>query len=70
MDAAIATPINCEVHGAIHFLQSEVKFMHVTCENTITADVYCNTLNKLQKSIQNKQHGMLTKGVILLHDNA
>jgi histone-lysine N-methyltransferase SETMAR len=27
-------------------------------------------LNKLWWLIENKQHGMLTKGVILLHDNA
>jgi histone-lysine N-methyltransferase SETMAR len=37
---------------------------------TITSEVYCETLNKLQRLIQNKRRGMLTKGVILLHDNA
>jgi hypothetical protein len=39
-------------------------------ENTITPDVYCEAPHKLRRSIQNKQCGMLTKGVILLHDNA
>lgn len=36
---------------------------------TITSEVYCETLNKLRRSIQNKQHGMLTKGFVLLHNN-
>ena len=37
---------------------------------TITSEVFCETLNKLHRSIQNKQRGMLTKGVVLLHNNA
>jgi transposase len=37
---------------------------------TIMSEVYCKTLNKLQRSIQNKRRRMLTKGVVLLHDNA
>jgi transposase len=37
---------------------------------TITSEVYCETLNKLRRSIQKKRLGMLTKGVVLLHDNA
>jgi hypothetical protein len=37
---------------------------------TITSEVYCYTLHKLRSSIQNKHPGMLTKGVVLLHDNA
>ena len=37
---------------------------------TITSEVYRETLNKLQRLIPNKRHGMLTKGIILLHDNA
>ena len=34
------------------------------------SEVYCETLNKLQRLIQKKWGGMLTKGVVLLHDNA
>jgi len=34
------------------------------------SEVYCETLHKLRRSIQNKQRGLLSKGVILLHDNA
>jgi len=37
---------------------------------TIMSEVYCGTLHKLRRSIQNKRHGMLTKGVVLLHDKA
>lgn len=37
---------------------------------TINSDAYCATLKKLRRAIQNKRRGMLTKGVLLLHDNA
>jgi hypothetical protein len=36
----------------------------------ITSEVYCETLNELRRAIQNKMRGMLTSGVVLLHDNA
>jgi histone-lysine N-methyltransferase SETMAR len=36
---------------------------------TMTSKVYCEMLNNLQRSIQNKWHGMLTKSVVLPHDN-
>jgi len=35
---------------------------------TVTSDVYCETLNKLRRLIQNKRRGMLTKRIVLLHD--
>lgn len=38
--------------------------------DTINSMTYCETLKKLRRAIQNKRRGMLTKGVILLHDNA
>jgi transposase len=38
--------------------------------NTKTSEVYCGTLKKLHRVIQNKRYGMLTYGVVLLHDNA
>jgi transposase len=31
---------------------------------TITSEVYCETLKKLRRVIQNKMHGMLTSGVV------
>jgi len=37
---------------------------------TINAAAYCDTLTRLQRSIQNKRRGMLSRGVCLLHDNA
>lgn len=37
---------------------------------TINSDVYCETLRSLRRSIKNKRPGLLTVGVVLLHDNA
>ena len=37
---------------------------------TVNSDVYCETLRSLRKSIKSKRPGLLTEGVILLHDNA
>jgi transposase len=36
---------------------------------TITSEVYCETLWKLHRAIQNKRCEMLTSGVVLFHDN-
>jgi hypothetical protein len=38
--------------------------------STINAGVYCDTLKKLRRAIQNMQRGMLSRGVVMLHDNA
>jgi hypothetical protein len=32
--------------------------------STINAGVYCDTLKKLRCAIQNKRHGMLSRGVL------
>jgi hypothetical protein len=37
---------------------------------TIMSEVYCETLTKLLRVIQNKMHGMPTSSVVLLYDNA
>ncbi|KAJ4427620.1 hypothetical protein ANN_25268 [Periplaneta americana] len=37
---------------------------------TINANRYCETLRKLRRAIQNKRRGMLSRGAVLLHDNA
>jgi hypothetical protein len=37
--------------------------------NKITSEVYCETLNKLCRAIQEKSRGMLTSGAVLHHDN-
>jgi hypothetical protein len=31
--------------------------------------LYCETLKKLRRAIQNKRRGILTSGTVLLHDN-
>ncbi|GFV45629.1 histone-lysine N-methyltransferase SETMAR [Trichonephila clavipes] len=36
----------------------------------INSGAYCATLRKLRRALQNKRRGMLSKGVLLLHDNA
>jgi CDP-diacylglycerol pyrophosphatase len=38
-------------------------------ETTITSEMHCETLRKLRTAIQIKRRGMLTYGVVLLHDN-
>jgi len=35
---------------------------------TINAGVYCDTFPKLHCAIQNKQRGMLSQGVVMIHD--
>jgi hypothetical protein len=35
---------------------------------TVMSEVHCETL-KLRRASQNKRHGMLTSGVVLLHGN-
>ncbi|GBO46078.1 hypothetical protein AVEN_236710-1 [Araneus ventricosus] len=37
---------------------------------TINTDSYCETLRGLRKAVKNKRHGKLSKGPVLLHDNA
>ncbi|KAJ4428773.1 hypothetical protein ANN_25766 [Periplaneta americana] len=37
---------------------------------TINANRYCETLRKLRRAFQNKRRGKLSRGVVLLHDNA
>ena len=75
MDTIIAAPASCAVRSVIRFLHTErqrqillTEFM--TPGTTITSDIYCETLHKLRRSIQNKRRGMLSKGVVLPHDNA
>jgi histone-lysine N-methyltransferase SETMAR len=38
--------------------------------NCVQAGVYCDTLKKLRRTIQNKRRGMLSRGVVMLHNNA
>jgi len=75
MDTTIAAPASCEVRPVICVLHAEGRSMAEIHEfmapgTTIMSEVYCETLNKLRRSIQNKRRAMLSKGVVLLHDNA
>jgi transposase len=36
---------------------------------TITLQVYCKTVQKLHRALQNKRSGMLTSDIVLLHDS-
>ncbi|GBM10033.1 Histone-lysine N-methyltransferase SETMAR [Araneus ventricosus] len=45
-----------------------IEFM--TRGTTINSEVYCHTLKELQRAIQKKCRGLLSSGVVLLHDNA
>jgi hypothetical protein len=38
--------------------------------DTVSSEVYCEILKKLRKAIQDEKLGMLTYGIVLLHDNA
>ncbi|GBM41608.1 Mariner Mos1 transposase [Araneus ventricosus] len=48
-------------HSALEFLPRG---------ETINVVRYCETLRKLRRAIQNKGRGMLSQGIVLLHDNA
>lgn len=37
---------------------------------TINADAYCATLRRLRQAIQNRRRGKLSRGIVLIHDNA
>jgi transposase len=43
-----------------------VEFMQ---QGIIMSQVYCKTLKRLCRAIHNKRFGMMTTGVVLLHDN-
>ncbi|GBN13854.1 Y+L amino acid transporter 2 [Araneus ventricosus] len=38
--------------------------------NTMNANRYCETLSKLRRAIRNRRRGMLSGGIVRLHDNA
>jgi hypothetical protein len=73
MDAIIAAPASCKVRAAIRFLHAEGQSateIHRRLCRVYGDNVMSETVNKLRRSIQNKWCGMLTKGVVLLHDKA
>lgn len=52
-----------DIRGPVH-----IEFLEH--RKTINSEVYCETLRSLRRSIKSKRPGLLTEGVILLHDNA
>jgi histone-lysine N-methyltransferase SETMAR len=72
MNKKIDNPADCEVRSAIRFLNAQnillVEFM--PRGTTITAESYCATMRRLRYAIQNRRRGILSGGMMLLHDNA
>jgi arsenate reductase-like glutaredoxin family protein len=72
MDTIYAAPASSDVRAAIRFLherQSAAEIHRRLCRvygDTVMSEM----LHKLRTSIQNKRHRMLTKGAVLLQDNA
>ncbi|GFU75133.1 histone-lysine N-methyltransferase SETMAR [Trichonephila clavipes] len=58
--------------GVAHFFDVEGPILVEFLEHrkSTNSDVYCETLRRLRRSIKNKRPGLLTEGVVLLHDNA
>jgi hypothetical protein len=71
MNTKIDNPADCEVRFVIRFLNTQnvlVEFM--PRGTTINAKSYCATLRRLRYAIQNRRRGILSSGMMLLHDNA
>jgi hypothetical protein len=66
----IENPAACEMRSVIRFLNAKnMKLAEIHCE---LCDVYGEhaTLKKLRQAIRNKRRGMLSRGVVMIHDNA
>jgi len=74
--AKTATQIqtNCispKTDGLCFLGPSRVLFVDFMPRNTtINADAYCATLRLLRKAVQNRRRGKLSRGIVLIHDNA
>jgi hypothetical protein len=66
----IENPTACEMRSVIRFLNA--KNMKPAEIHRQLCDVYGEhaTLKKLRRAIQNKRRGMLSRGVVMIHDNA
>jgi hypothetical protein len=69
MNKKIDNPADCEVRSVIRFFNAQnvllVEFMPQG--TTINAEPYCAAL---RYDIQNRRRGLLSSGVMFLHDNA
>jgi hypothetical protein len=68
----VSTNVVCQKTDGNCFLgQQRVLMVDLMQQGaTITSEVYCETLRKVRRTIQNERHGLLTSGLVLLHDNA
>ena len=61
----------CKVTATGFWDRHEVLLVDFSHQRTrVNAATYCATLTKLRRAIQNKRRGLLTNGVLLLHDNS
>jgi hypothetical protein len=68
MDAIIAAPASCKVRAVIRFLQTGQSAAEI---HRRSCHVYGDNIMSDSSEVDpNKRHGMLTKGVVLLHGNA
>jgi histone-lysine N-methyltransferase SETMAR len=72
MNTKIDNPADCEVRSAIHFLYAQNVLLVEVMQRgtTINAESYCATLRRLRYAIQNRRRGLLSSGVMHVHDNA
>ena len=61
----------CDVHGVLGQMEhSPCRLPGRSRGEMANAERYCETLQKLRRVIQNKRRGIVSAGVVLLHDNA
>jgi histone-lysine N-methyltransferase SETMAR len=56
--------------AAVYWDREGVLMAEFMQQGTTMSEVYCRTLKKLLRAIQIKWCGILTSGIVLLHDNA
>jgi len=60
-----------KIMGTVFWDQHGVLLVDIMPKGeTINGPRYCETLKKLRRAIQNKRRGLLSRGIVLLHDNA
>ncbi|GFV52547.1 hypothetical protein TNCV_1918651 [Trichonephila clavipes] len=60
-----------KIMATLFWVQCSVLLVDLIPQGTtINSGVYCATLRKLQRVLQDKRCSMLSKGVLLLHDKA
>lgn len=71
MAAAIDAPAKCELRSVFCFLKVEGRgASEIQQRTTITKEVYCESLRRLRRAIQNKRRRMFPSGPgVLIYDN-